>query len=1223
MFDPHVCEMDAASSRFSTAVPLPFAWLVVLCLAPAALIGAWTAPAAQGQSTPPLVQGPADLAGFSDGAASVADVDGDGTLDVLVAGQSKNASRSSALYLGNGDGTFSEASVQLPSVSSASTAIGDVNNDGDADLLITGETSSGFGSQTIVTEVYLGNGDGTFTPANASLTGIDEGAAAIADVNNDDNDDLILTGNTSTSTSGFGTPSTILYLSNGDGTFDETSTSVTDVFESAVATGDVDADGNVDVLVSGNGGTGLFFGNGDGTFTAANATPSNFALLQGAASIADIDGDGNQDFFVVGKRPLQASTRATIYYGDGNRGFTEERSASTGLRPANRAAAGVADVDGDGNQDIIIAGLEGPTPFATVFRSNGDRTFSPGSSSLPPTSGGSIAIADVYADGDPDVLITGSEEDGSRVSELFINNTNQPGSNRAPTVVQGLAPDTLAAGQTLVDTVEARDPDGDPVTLRAGGATPNVTTTALDDATLEVRFEPSRVQAGRTPSLSVQADDARGASTTLSADVRVSPFFARLPSSGLEDNSLRNGDAPTADVNGDGRTDVFVAATATLYLGQEDGTLQNANASLGPGTRRGGAADFGDVNGDGTPDLVKAFDDPNSGLRTTVYLGNGDGTFDEATGADLTGVENGAVRVTDVNSDGNDDVIVTGDTDGDQFSESPSTTLYLSDGDGTFTTPGSSGLTDLNGDDVAVGTVDGDSNLDVVIVGGSDAELYLGNGDGTFREDTPFTFPSVDNGSAAIGDVTGDGAADVLIAGSEFGTPVTTLFAGNGDGTFSESSASFLGIETGTAGVVDANGDGNPDVFVSGNASASSTLPQTRLYLGDGSGGFSVAGAGIEGVRFAPVAFGDYDGDGDADLVLPSLGGTEAGPLYQNLGQERTPSASVTQTIGSGGTFTFGGTGVSLSFSSVSSSGDVTVERFDNAPFDPTSISQSNVSEYRLVVEPDNSFGFGGSAEVRLAVSAFSGIDDPTEVQIYTRPTDGTSSFTGLPTSVEDQGTPDPSDDVLVASTSSFSEFVLASDTQPLPVELAGFDATVDGESVRLTWQTASESGNAGFEVQRRRARASGASSAAEWTTVGYREGAGTTSSPRRYRFVDEVPYEADRLVYRLKQVDTDGTASYSTELTVRRGVDELTLLGTYPNPARRRATVRFGVPERQEVTVRLYDVLGRRVRTAVRRTAEGRQETTLDVGDLSSGVYVLRLRAGGETRTRKLTVVR
>ncbi len=199
------------------------------------------------------------------------------------------------------------------------------------------------------------------------------------------------------------------------------------------------------------------------------------------------------------------------------------------------------------------------------------------------------------------------------------------------------------------------------------------------------------------------------------------------------------------------------------------------------------------------------------------------------------------------------------------------------------------------------------------------------------------------------------------------------------------------------------------------------------------------------------------------------------------------------------------------------------------------------------------------------------------------------------------------------------SEFSPAS--SQLPVELAGFDAQLNGEeSVRLTWQTASETGNAGFEIQRKQADASSAT----WQTVGSREGAGTTSEPQRYRFTDAtLPFEADRLAYRLKQVDTDGTASYSEEVTVRRGVDELTLLGTTPNPARQRATVRFAVPERQEVTVRLYDVLGRRVRTTVRRTAEGRQETMLDVGNLSSGVYVLRLRAGDQTRTRKLTVVR
>jgi hypothetical protein len=91
----------------------------------------------------------------------------------------------------------------------------------------------------------------------------------------------------------------------------------------------------------------------------------------------------------------------------------------------------------------------------------------------------------------------------------------------------------------------------------------------------------------------------------------------------------------------------------------------------------------------------------------------------------------------------------------------------------------------------------------------------------------------------------------------------------------------------------------------------------------------------------------------------------------------------------------------------------------------------------------------------------------------------------------------------------------------------------------------------------------------------------------------------------------------------VERGVTEVQLLGTYPNPAQQRATVRYALPATQDVTVRLYDVLGRQVRTVVSGTQEGRHQRTLDVGALPSGVYFLRLRAGGEVRTQKLTIAR
>jgi hypothetical protein len=87
--------------------------------------------------------------------------------------------------------------------------------------------------------------------------------------------------------------------------------------------------------------------------------------------------------------------------------------------------------------------------------------------------------------------------------------------------------------------------------------------------------------------------------------------------------------------------------------------------------------------------------------------------------------------------------------------------------------------------------------------------------------------------------------------------------------------------------------------------------------------------------------------------------------------------------------------------------------------------------------------------------------------------------------------------------------------------------------------------------------------------------------------------------------------------------VSEVQLLGTFPNPARQQATVRYALPDRQEVELQLYDVLGRQVRTVVSAPKAGRHERTMDVGRLPSGVYFLRLQSDGEIRTQKLTVVR
>jgi len=193
----------------------------------------------------------------------------------------------------------------------------------------------------------------------------------------------------------------------------------------------------------------------------------------------------------------------------------------------------------------------------------------------------------------------------------------------------------------------------------------------------------------------------------------------------------------------------------------------------------------------------------------------------------------------------------------------------------------------------------------------------------------------------------------------------------------------------------------------------------------------------------------------------------------------------------------------------------------------------------------------------------------------------------------------------------------------PLPVEITRLEGTMDDGTVTIRWTTASESKNAGFEVQR---QATGQRNI--WDNVGYVESRAQGGSSRHvleYGFADaSVPFQGDTLRYRLKQIDLDGTAHYSNQVTVHRGsVGQFEILDVYPNPAQQQATVRFAVPEgTEDVRLVLYDLLGRSVQALTVRGV-GRQKMTLDTVSLASGMYFLRLTGDGKTRTEKVTVVR
>lgn len=193
----------------------------------------------------------------------------------------------------------------------------------------------------------------------------------------------------------------------------------------------------------------------------------------------------------------------------------------------------------------------------------------------------------------------------------------------------------------------------------------------------------------------------------------------------------------------------------------------------------------------------------------------------------------------------------------------------------------------------------------------------------------------------------------------------------------------------------------------------------------------------------------------------------------------------------------------------------------------------------------------------------------------------------------------------------------------PLPVELVAFTARHARRGVQLIWSTASETNNAGFEVQRRGQHDT-------WTTLGFIGGAGTTQTEHTYRYTDTaLPFEAEALTYRLRQIDTDGSVHLSDAITVQRDpASRLALHPIFPNPASGPVTLRYTLPSgiNGAVHIELVDVLGRRVRRISHHPGpsnDQRHELQFNPRGLPSGTYFVRIRADGQARTRSITIVR
>ncbi len=302
----------------------------------------------------------AGLPGVWSSSVAWGDYDNDQDLDLLLSGTTSVTPPAITRIYRNGGGadpTFTNIGVgALPAVCFSSSAWGDYDNDGDLDILLTGAPSQVEpGSSWIYRNE--GGGDPTFTDIGAGLQGVRLGSVAWGDYDNDGDLDILLTGAIGTSTQ-----STAHVYRNSGGanpTFTDIGAGLPGVYRSSVAWGDYDNDGDLDILLTGmsqGGRIARIYRNNGGL----NPTFSFVRTVQGvddsAVAWGDYDNDGDLDIVLTGHPEILGVTRFSRIYE--NSGGADPTFAETGteLPGVNNSAVAWSDYDGDGDLDLLLTG---------------------------------------------------------------------------------------------------------------------------------------------------------------------------------------------------------------------------------------------------------------------------------------------------------------------------------------------------------------------------------------------------------------------------------------------------------------------------------------------------------------------------------------------------------------------------------------------------------------------------------------------------------------------------------------------------------------------------------------------------------------------------------------------------------------------------------------------------------------------------------------------------
>jgi hypothetical protein len=715
---------------------------------------------------------------------------------------------------------------------------------------------------------------GQFLEAPQYATGANPQAVAVGDFNGDGKLDVAVANSVGNNIS--------ILLGNGDGTFKPQVTYAADTSPQGIAVGDFNGDGHLDIAVTNSGSNlvSVFLGNGDGTFQpkvdyATGSQPKGIA-------VADLNGDSHPDIVLTNAGGSPGTVGVLLGKGDGT--FKAQVTYTTGLNPW---AVAIGDFNNDGIPDLAVANNNNNN-VVSILLGKGDGTFQSQFQSPTGNTPVSIALADFNGDGNLDMAV--ADQQGNAVSILLGNGKGGFAANVDYNT--GAFPTAVTIGDFNHDGIldlGVSDSNGNSVTVLWGKG----------DGTF---YGQLNVGSGDIPYAAVAGDFNHDGSDDLVVANSGGNSVSVILSNGNQTFQSRtdyvagaNARAvATADFNGDGFLDLAVvnsncpnfpscsSGTVSIVLGNGDGTFQGPTAfstdtAADPDTDPH-AVVVKDFNGDGIPDLAVADYATNT---VSILSGNGDGTF-TAPVTFAVGSEPTSLAIGDFNGDGKFDLAVT------NF-HSNTISILLGNGLGSFTTAPCPALTCNVGNgpiSIAVGDFNGDHIPDLVVVNESDNNvgILLGNGDGTFKKQVVYSTSLNGVGgnplSVVIGDFNGDGFLDLAVA--DYQTEQVSVLLGNGDGTFQSFQAYSTGANPSSILAADFNGDGKLDLALTSTPLGSSAGNVVSLLLGNGNGTFAPYALFGAGYLSYSAVVGDFNGDGAKDIAVAN-GGSNTVSLLLNV----------------------------------------------------------------------------------------------------------------------------------------------------------------------------------------------------------------------------------------------------------------------------------------------------------------------------------------------------